>query len=469
MPLTAEVGETQVDAILEGGHVVANDFAKTDVADVWIQDGSIKAIGESISWDVPADVERRDVRGCTVAPGIVDGHVHISYLDAEFEEEQDLYLPLEYRALLGGFFAGRVLAAGVTTIVVPGSMGNIAVAVRDAILSGAVTGPRVVAAGRYLSPYSNYPSWIGNLPTENLAVCPDEASIRQEVYKQFLDRVDIIKILGSGEGSTSHLPTFREKDVELIVELAHLQGKRVFMHARAAQAAIGAARAGVDCVLHADYLEDADLDEFAAHAQYFSPVLAMAANTAEYGHLVGVSESSRKFFRDRLEIASKVSRKLWERGLKLVAGTESGFSITPHGEWHTREGQLFIDYIGLSPLQALQASTQNVAEAVGIGNQTGSISEGKDADILVVEGRVDLDFNILGDLDKRRSLFLRGREVTTKSVPERRRLSFERVRRMTVGQLTQEVAHSEDEQALAAKAAHGSADLGEEEEEDLWR
>ena len=121
----------------------------------------------------------------------------------------------------------------------------------------------------------------------------------------------------------------------------------------------------------------------------------MAANMAEFGHLVGITESSRKFFRERLEIGSKVARQLRERGVRLVAGTESGFSIAPHGEWHSREGQLFVDLIGLSPLEALEASTQAVADAVGIGRQTGSISPGKDADVLVVEGRVDLDFNVL--------------------------------------------------------------------------
>ena len=98
-------------------------------------------------------------------------------------------------------------------------------------------------------------------------VVPDEASIRREIYKQFLDRVDVVqKILGSGEGSTSHIPTFRESDVALIVELAHLEGKPVFMHARSGYAALAAARSGVDVVLHADYLADADLDEFAQHS-----------------------------------------------------------------------------------------------------------------------------------------------------------------------------------------------------------
>jgi imidazolonepropionase-like amidohydrolase len=199
-----------------------------------------------------------------------------------------------------------------------------------------------------------------------------------------------------------------------------------------------------------------------------SPVLTMAANTVDFGHLVGVPKSVRDFFKHRLEIAGKVSQQLHERGVKLVAGTESGFSISPHGEWHTREGQLFVDLIGLSPLEALEASTQNVADAVGIGAEIGSISTGKYADVLVVEGRVDLDFNVLGDMSRRRCLFSRGREVTTRQVPERRRLSFERVRRMTVGQLTRAVAQTSSPNELGVASATGSEDLLEEEEE-LWR
>jgi imidazolonepropionase-like amidohydrolase len=194
----------------------------------------------------------------------------------------------------------------------------------------------------------------------------------------------------------------------------------------------------------------------------------MAANTVDFGHLVGVPESTRNFFKHRLEIAAKVSQKLRERGVKLVAGTESGFSISPHGEWHTREGQLFVELIGLTPLEALEASTQNVADAVGIGAETGSISVGKHADVLVVEGRVDLDFNVLGDMSRRRYLFSRGREVTTREVPERRRLSFERVRRMTVGQLTRAVSQTASPDELEAASSKRSDELTEEEEE-LWR
>jgi hypothetical protein len=74
----------------------------------------------------------------------------------------------------------------------------------------------------------------------------------------------------------------------------------------------------------------------------------------------------------------------------------------------------------------------------------------------------------LGDMSRRRCLFSRGREVTTREVPERRRLSFERVRRMTVGQLTRAVAQTSNPNELGVASTKGSEDLLEEEEE-LWR
>jgi imidazolonepropionase-like amidohydrolase len=312
-------------------------------------------------------------------------------------------------------------------------------------------GPRVIAGCRYLSPYGNYPSWIPNLPTENLIVVSDEAGIRKAVYSQFLDRVDIVKILGSGEGSTSHIPTFLERDIRLITDLAHLQGKRVFMHARAGAAAVYGARAGVDVVLHGDYMTDQQIDEFAKSQSAMSPVLCMAANSAAYGSLVGISEQAADFFRGRVKASAEVSRKLYDRGVALVAGSESGFGITPHGEWHFREVELLVEEVGLSPLEAIKAGTANAAAAVGLGQTTGVVAENKSADLLVVAGDLEQDIKSYGDPERRVLTYAGGRPVRAVEVEERRILSFERVRRMTTGVLTRR---------LAATGTIGSEDAG---------
>lgn len=100
-----------------------------------------------------------------VMPGLHDVHTHLAYGNAKTEEDIDLYAPLEFRALRGLFFAQKCIAAGYTSICAPGDAGQISLSVRNAIRAGLFDGPRVTAAGRYLTTRQGltdwYPSWIG--------------------------------------------------------------------------------------------------------------------------------------------------------------------------------------------------------------------------------------------------------------------------------------------------------------------
>jgi len=106
-----------------------------------------------------------DYSGLFVMPGLIDVHTHLAYGNAKSEEDIDLYSPLEFRALRGLFFAQKVAAAGFTAICSPGDAGQISLSIRNAIRAGLFDGPRVMAAGRYLTTHQGltdwYPSWIG--------------------------------------------------------------------------------------------------------------------------------------------------------------------------------------------------------------------------------------------------------------------------------------------------------------------
>jgi imidazolonepropionase-like amidohydrolase len=92
-----------------------------------------------------------DYSGLFVMPGLLDVHTHLAYGNAKSEEDIDLYQPMEFRALRGLFFAQKVVAAGYTSICAPGDAGQISLSVRNAINFGLFEGPRVTAAGRYLT------------------------------------------------------------------------------------------------------------------------------------------------------------------------------------------------------------------------------------------------------------------------------------------------------------------------------
>jgi imidazolonepropionase-like amidohydrolase len=126
------------------------------------------------SKDVPksaADAKEYDFSRHFVIPGLIDVHTHLAYGNAKTEEDIDLYSSLEFRAVRGVFFAHQVLAAGFTTIVAPGDSGMVSRAIRDAIDAGLFEGPRVTAAGPYITSRQGltdwYPTWIG-VPTTSI-------------------------------------------------------------------------------------------------------------------------------------------------------------------------------------------------------------------------------------------------------------------------------------------------------------
>src|SRR5580700_6867743 len=112
-----------------------------------------------------------DHSGQFVMPGLIDVHTHLAYGNAKTEEDIDLYSPLEFRALRGMFFAQKVAAAGYTAICSPGDAGQVSLSIRNAINAGLFDGPRVMAAGPYITSHQGltdwYPTWIG-APTTSI-------------------------------------------------------------------------------------------------------------------------------------------------------------------------------------------------------------------------------------------------------------------------------------------------------------
>src|SRR5512137_2639862 len=117
-----------------------------------VEGGRIAYVGDHGSGPaIAAGEEIADLTGCCLLPGLIDIHVHLSYGNAEANEDIDIYAPFEYRALRAMVYAQQVLMAGYTSIADPASTGRVSVAVRDAINAGWYVGPRITADGRQLT------------------------------------------------------------------------------------------------------------------------------------------------------------------------------------------------------------------------------------------------------------------------------------------------------------------------------
>ncbi len=202
-----------------------------------------------------------------VMPGLQDVHTHLAYGNAKSEEDIDLYQPMEFRSLRGLFFAQKVLAAGYTSICAPGDAGQISLSVRNAINFGLFDGPRVTAAGRYLTTRQGltdwYPTWIGVPDTSigRLVTSKDEAI--EEIRVQVKNGVDCIKIAMDGVQTRENgelIAAFNQDETTAMVTEAHRLGKRVVVHARGREAILYSAHAGVDLIFHATYLDEECLE-----------------------------------------------------------------------------------------------------------------------------------------------------------------------------------------------------------------
>ena len=114
-------------------------------------------------------------------------------------------------------------------------------------------------------------------------------------------------------------------------------------------------------------------------------------------------------------------------GVRLMAGSEIGFAVTPYGEWHARELELLVKLGGLTPMEALMAATKNNADTIGFAGQVGTLEPGMLADILIVDGDPLTDIRILQDRKRITCLMKDGQIIPVMDpLPSRRQLSHER-------------------------------------------
>lgn len=398
-------------------------FAATSVAPstdqtVVIDDDVITYVGPSSSAPAvePAD-DLIDHAAHFVMPGLIDVHTHLAYGNAKTEEDIDLYSSLEFRALRGLFFAQRVLASGHTSLCAPGDAGRVTIAIRDAIEAGLFPGPRITTAGPYITSRQGltdwYPTWIGVPETAigRLVRSTDEAI--EEIRRQVKDGVDCIKIAMDGTQRTPAgelIAAFNQQETTAMVQEAHRLGRRVVVHARGREATLYSARAGVDLIYHAFEMDDECIDQILANRCAVGPTLTLMRNWIDF------TRPSDGSFARRKDKDSEGDFQRWcrnlakarEAGVPMMTGTDSGFAATPYGEWHAREIEIFVRYLGFEPGEALLCATSYAAPLLRGGGSLGAVKAGCKADLVVFDGDPLRDVSILQDRARLKAVYIGG-------------------------------------------------------------
>jgi imidazolonepropionase-like amidohydrolase len=360
-----------------------------------------------------------------VMPGLVDVHTHLAYGNAKSEEDIDLYSPLEFRALRGMFFAQKVLAAGYTAICSPGDAGQISLSIRNAIRAGLFEGPRVMAAGPYLTTHQGltdwYPTWIGVPDTSIGRLVTTAAEAVEEIRRQVKNGVDCIKIALDGiqrRDNGELVAAFTQEETDIMVRETHRQGKKAVAHARGREATLYAARAGVDLIFHANHLDGECIEAMLKTGSVLSPTLTQPKNVIDFTqpHEPAGQRGRPEAARREYQIGVANWKKARAAGVPFLTGTDTGFAVTPYGEWNAREIELFVEDLGFTPASALRAATEVSARFMTEAGHIGVLEPGRAADFIALDGSPLADVGILLDKRRLRAVHLAGKQI---DIPDR--------------------------------------------------
>jgi imidazolonepropionase-like amidohydrolase len=261
-----------------------------------------------------------------------------------------------------------------------------------------VLGPRMTAAGRYITTSNGltdwYPDSVG-VPEGSIGVLANTVlEMISEVRHQVKNGVDLIKLADSPYGDYQ---AFTNDELKTVADLAHQLGKRVTIHARGSAEVGAAVDAGMDWIMHGNTMSDDVIERLAESRTPLIPTLLLLANVADWGHLVGAPTPLRDGMARALDKTAATLHRAHEAGVVFVSGTDSGFSVTPYGEWHARELELLMHYAGLSAMEAIQSATRNAAVTLNLEGRVGTLEPGMLADIIVVDGDPLQDIRVLQD------------------------------------------------------------------------
>lgn len=397
---------------------------------------SVLLVGEHIAAvGAAADAQARttpgvrtlDASGLTVMPGLIDGHTHLSFDEPNSNDELFFHRRHGLAAIAAAVNARRVLAAGVTGVMDADSIFEIGLDLRDAIEAGIVPGPRI-SSGVYAL-WTSVGGTAGRLiPDAGVMaygkVVSGPAEIVSEVRRQIKAGADWIKVHVTGlvprHPLGGEVKSWTLDELKLVCDTAHELGIPVLGHCRGAQSVIDCVDSGMDLILHATLMDERALERLVEKRVPVMPVFTFQANLADYGASIGADPLVREMFRREIADSAAMLKRAFDAGVPLLVGSESGFSITPYGEWHYRELEVFVRDLGLTPLQAIRCATRDNAFSLRLASRTGEIAPGMLADVLVVAGDPSRDVTVLGRRENIRHVYVGGREADLTPPPPRR-------------------------------------------------
>jgi imidazolonepropionase-like amidohydrolase len=437
------------EVLITGGRLIDGTGAAPRAADVLLRNDEIVAVGDPgtvVPTAVGSDLVRIDATGHIVMPGLIDTHLHCTFDDVQSNDELFFHREAAMSALTTVPNLQKILRAGVTSFMDPDTYWGIGPSIRDAIECGVIEGPRMKTG------YQALLTAVGGTAGR---LIPDEGRAGYAQIVNSIDEIimwtrrhikygaDWIKIHATGSIPTrkGELLVWSRDELKASCDAAHELGVPVTAHCRSDESTRIAVEAGVDLILHASFISEDTVQALVDHGTPVCPTFTFLANLADYGPAVGAGIGQEDLFRGEIRATAKMMRAAYDAGVPLLCGSESGFALTPYGHWHGREMEVFVNELGLTPLEAITCGTKNGAIAMRMEGEIGTIETGRKADVLVVNGDPSKDIRILNDKSRFAHVISRGKPVDLdRPWPTHSRIPGSKVANWAVESLTYERA-----------------------------
>ncbi len=369
---------------------------------ILVEGASIARVTVEGDPSLPPNVETIDLPGHTLMPGLIDGHVHLVF-DGGPDPVASLRTETDEHALLRmAIHAGSMLDAGITTARDLGDRTFLSLHVRDAIAEGLMPGPRLLCAGPPLTTTAGHCWYLGG-------EVDGEVAIRKGVRERVKRGVDCLKVMATGGGMTPGSNMLREQfsvaELTAMVDEAHRLEKTIAAHCHATVGIRLAVAAGVDTLEHCSFhgpsgteFDEALAAEIARTGIWISPTIASTSRLLTPERLASMDDATRA--RVHMFISGRWDwmRAAREMGCKFIASTDCGIPNSPHNQLPASLAA-WVEEGGFPAAEVLRAATGTIADALGIGGITGSLSPGLAADIIAVPGNPLVASGLLEKVD----------------------------------------------------------------------
>lgn len=334
-----------------------------------------------------------DLNGKYLMPGLINMHVHLAGNGKPQKKQRDneklvktimstaLTRAIAYKMVSG--FAKTELMSGVTTIRTVGGLADFDTKLRDDILKGKKAGPRIIAANQGISVPGGH--MAGSVAIAARSV--DEALEILEKGKS--EGIDIVKLMITGgvlDAKEKGVPgelKMPPETVKAICEKAHAEGYKVAAHVESTEGVKVALENGVDSIEHGAKPTGEIIELFKKRHAFLCTTISPALPYALFDRSVSNASDIEKYNgKIVFEGITECAKAAIENDIPVVLGNDVGCPwITQYGFW--RELYYFHKYVGVTNAFALYSATSLGAEMAGIGSETGTIEEGKFADMIV--------------------------------------------------------------------------------------